>query len=394
MTAHGRTVVFAHPSPDLYGSDRQLVESVRAVVAAGNRVIVTIPGHGPLEDLLQDTGCETVIVPGPTLNRGILTPRGLPGYAFASVRAIARAAGALRRTQPDIVYVNTLTLPTWLAAARLCRIPVLCHVHEAEDDGPRLLRALLVSPLRLAQRVVVNSEAARRSVVDVSPGLSSRTHLVYNGVPGPDRSAPLPARERTSSDTGLHVVCVGRLSPRKGTDLALDAVGILRSEGVNVHLSLAGSCFMGYEWFEDRLRARADRADLAGAVRFIGYVDDVYALLQSADVAVVPSRREPFGNTAVEAQLAGVPVIAAATQGLTEIVTDDTGLVFRAGDARELADRIAAVAADPAAARDRSRRARARAEDIFSTTGYASRIRAQIDETLGGHPTDRLAGVP
>ena len=393
MNGHPRTIVFAHPSPDLYGSDRQLVESVRAVAAAGHRVVVTIPGHGPLEDLLRDTGSETVIVPGPTLNRAILSPRGLPGYAIASLRAITRGVRTLRRVRPDIVYVNTLTLPTWLVAARLCRTPSLCHVHEAEDDGPRLLRALLVSPLRLAQRVIVNSEAARRSVVDVSPRLSSRTHLVYNGVPGPeDRSPSSPRHGEVSADTGLHVVCVGRLSPRKGTDIALDAVGILRSRGIDARISLAGSCFPGYEWFEDRLRARAGRADLTGAVQFTGYVTDVYALLESADVAVVPSRREPFGNTAVEAQLAGVPVIAAATQGLTEIVTDETGLVFRAGDARDLADRIAGLVADPGAARERSRRARARAADLFSTAGYASRIRAQIDDLLGD-PTDRLAEV-
>ena len=395
MNGHRRTVVFAHPSPDLYGSDRQLVESVRAITATGHRVIVTLPAHGPLEQLLRQAGGEIVIVPGPTLNRAILTPTGLPGYAIASIRAIRRGVATLQRIRPDVVYVNTLTLPIWLVAARLCRVPVLCHVHEAEDDGPRLLRAVLVSPLRLARRIIVNSEAALRSLAEVSPGLRSRIHLVYNGVPAPSdlSTSRSPDEGPPRGDSGLHVVCVGRLSPRKGTDLALEAVALLRSRGVDAHLSVAGSCFPGYEWFEESLRARAGRADLAGAVEFTGYVSDVYELLRSADVAVVPSRREPFGNTAVEAQLAGVPVIAAATQGLTEIVTDDTGLVFRTGDAGDLADRIATVVAEPDAARERSRRARARAEAIFSTTGYASRIRAELDDMLGGSTTNHPAGV-
>src|SRR5690606_39179601 len=94
--------------------------------------------------------------------------------------------------------------------------------------------------------------------------------------------APGPAR----------VVLVGRLSPRKGTDVALEAIARLRGAGRDVRISLCGSVFAGYEWFEERLRARAAEADLTGAVDFVGYAD-VWEWFARADVVVVPSRVEP-----------------------------------------------------------------------------------------------------
>ena len=62
-----------------------------------------------------------------------------------------------------------------------------------------------------------------------------------------------------------------------------------------------GTTFPGYEWFEQRLRERAARPDLAGHVRFAGYLHPTWPALADADVVLVPSRVEPFGNTAVEA---------------------------------------------------------------------------------------------
>ena len=56
---------------------------------------------------------------------------------------------------------------------------------------------------------------------------------------------------------------VGRLSPRKGVDVALDAVGLLRRSGVDASLSVCGSVFPGYEWYEGELRERAAQPDLA-----------------------------------------------------------------------------------------------------------------------------------
>ena len=287
----------------------------------------------------------------------------------------------LREVGPDAVYVNTVTVPLWLAVARLTGRPTLGHVHEAEDDVPRLVSFLLNAPFLLASAIVVNSQAARETLVRAVPPLARRTDVVHNGLPGPAEE-PVPPVARGGP---RRVVLVGRLSPRKGTDVALEAVARLRTEGRDVRLELYGSVFPGYEWFEEQLRARSSEPDLAGQVHFGGYTSPTWPALAGADVVLVPSRAEPFGNTAVEAQLAGRPVVASAVQGLKEIVTDgETGLLVRPDDAAALAAAIASILDDPDLGRTLALAGRRSARRRFSQERYRSAITEAVARTAAG----------
>lgn len=365
-TGRPRRVLVAHPSPDLYGSDRQLAESVAGLVAAGDEVTVCLPADGPLRDLLGDVAVRTVDFP--VLRRAVLRPVALARLLLHLPADVARLARVIREERPDVVYVNTVTVPVWTLAARLARRPVVVHVHEAEEDGPRLVRRALYAPLVAATAVVANSEASRAATVSVAPGLDRRITVVVNGVPDPGRQPP----ERAEAG---RLALVGRLSPRKGIDVALEAVARLRADGRGVVLDVCGSAFAGYEWYEAQLRERAAAPDLAGGIRFLGYVDPSSSVVARASAVLVPSRLEPFGNVAVEAQLAGRPVIASAVQGLREIVTDGrTGLLVPPDDPVALADAIARVLDDPALGRRLAVLARSEALDRFAPARYRDRI--------------------
>lgn len=377
------TVVVAHPSPDLYGSDLQLLESVTGFVEAGWRTIVVLPRRGPLASLLRDRGAEVLLAPFPTLSKSLLRPLSLVGFARDSLRAWRGAHHLLRRLQPGVVWVNTVTAPVWLAAGATVGIPSVVHVHEAEETGPRLVRTALSLPIVLARRAVVNSRAAAAAVTAVLPFLAPRLVLVYNGVPEP-ASDPAPT---SPHDGPTRIALVGRLSPRKGTDLALDAVALLRTGGLDVHLYLYGAVFPGYEWYEEELRERADQDDLRGSVTFHGYVRPVWSSLAAADVVVVPSRTEPFGNVAVEAQLARRPVVVAAIQGLTEIVTDGVdGLHAEADSSADLARVLRRVVEDPALAERLARAGRANALDRFSVERYRTEIADVLARLVSPRP--------
>ncbi|PZR54244.1 hypothetical protein DNL40_04840 [Xylanimonas oleitrophica] len=368
-------VLIAHPSTELYGSDLQTVETVRACVEAGARVTVVLPGPGPLVARLEEAGARVVVVPFPVVRKAALRPAGLVRLALGAARALPRAVGVVRRAGADVVLVSTLTVPWWVLAGRLARVRVVVHVHEAEADAPRPVRAALAAPLLLSSAVVANSRAARDVLVGAVGRLARTTRVVHNGVPGPAR-APEP-RPRSAGDPA-HLVLVGRLSPRKGTDVALEALALLRRDGREVTLTLAGTCFAGYEWFERRLRDRAGEPDLVGAVTFAGYAD-AWEQLAAADVALVPSRVEPFGNVAVEAMLARRPVVASRTQGLAEIVRDGvTGLLVPPGDPRALARAVARLLDAPDQARALARAAHREARERFSVTRYREQVRAVL----------------
>lgn len=366
-----------HPSVELYGADLQMLETVRAASEGGWEVELVLPASGPLNARAAAAGARVTVRAFPVLRKSLMRPDRLLGLAVSAGRAVLDAVRGLRVRRPDVLYVSTVTIPWWLLAGRLASVPTVCHVHEAEEDQAWAVTAALTAPLLLADRVVTNSGAARRSIGRVWTALGRRARVVHNGVAGPPEAPEAP---RTGPGDTLNVVVVGRLSPRKGIDVALEAVARLVAAGRDVRLRVAGSTFTGYEWYEDQLRARAQEPDLRGRVELLGFVHPSWPELARADVVLVPSRVEPFGNTAVEALLARRPVVASDVQGLAEIVRDGTnGVLVAPGDADALADAVARLHDDPglrdllatAGQEDASRR--------FSTARYAEDVRSELD---------------
>lgn len=375
-------VLVAHPSPDLYGSDWQLVETITGLIESGYRVNVALPLDGPLVPVLERVGAKVAVMDFTVLRKALLTPKGLAGLAASTPGEVARLRSVIRACGADLLLSNTVTIPWWPVAGRLAGVPVLSHVHEAEDTQRLVIRAGLNAPLLAANRIVANSAAARDALLSAQPVLASRTQVVHNGVAAPE--TPLaPLAERAAGDP-FRVAMVGRLSPRKGVDVLLEAIALLRERGVDASLQVAGSIFPGYEWYEEQLRERAAQPDLAGHVELLGYVHPTWRVLEAADAVVVPSRAEPFGNTAVEAMHAARPLVASRVQGLAEVVTDEvTGLLVPSEDPGALASALGRIAADPALATRLSADGRREAAERFTTEVYRGAMSGIVREMIG-----------
>ena len=375
-----RTVLVAHPSAELYGSDRVLLESVSALTGRGHRVVVTLPVRGPLVAHLEERGARVVIAPSPVLRKSALRPRGMIALLREAFRGTVVGLALLRKVRPHAVLVNTLTVPLWVLLARLRGVPVLVHVHEGESTASALARRVLAFPLLVANRVIANSRFSVDVLSSAFPRLAS-TQVVYNGVPGPD--SPQEARE--SLDGAMRVVYLGRLSARKGVDVAVDAVALLVGRGVPATLTLVGAVYPGYEWYEKQLRAQVLELGLEGVVAFAGFRPSVWDEVAAADVVVVPSRvDEPFGNTAVEAVLAGRPVIASATSGLVEATAGyESAQTVVPGDPAALADALLAVHTEWNRMRAAAWADRSRAIDKHGPEVYRASIARLVEEMTG-----------
>jgi glycosyltransferase involved in cell wall biosynthesis len=249
------------------------------------------------------------------MRKSALTPRGFAGLLADGLAGLLPAWRLVRRAGTDGVYVSTITIPSWSVIARLAGRRVALHVHEAESAAPRIVRRLLALPALLASGVLVNSRYSQEVLLESAPRVRDRTVVVYNGIAGP--AAVMPPR--AGLDGPVRLAYVGRLSQRKGPQVAVAALGDLVRRGHDARLVLAGSVFPGYEWFEEELRGQVEAEGLTDRVSFVGFVPDVWGLLADADVVLIPSvLDEPFGNTAVEAVLAARPVIVSATSGLRE----------------------------------------------------------------------------
>ncbi len=382
----GTRVLVAHPGAELYGSDRVVLESVAAMVDAGAAVEVTVPQTGPLIEQLEQAGATVAIEPALVLRKSMLHPRNWPSTIATTFRAVG-ASRRLLRDRPDLVYVNTITLPLWPLLARGHGVHVLTHIHEAEADASRLTLKALYAPHLLANATIANSRFSRSVAGRAYRSLARRTRVVYNGVAGPD--SPAPARASLEGRP-VHLTYVGRLSPRKGTDLVIAAAGKLVDDGVDAEAEVLGDAFSGYEWFVDELHDTVTRRGLDSRVRFLGFREDVWADLEDADVVVIPSRvGEPFGNTAVEAALAARPLIVSASSGLIEATQGLPGVLrVPPGDSMAIADAVREIIADWPLHRDQAEVAARLAAARFDPDQYRESI-VDLVASLVSRPVPR-----
>lgn len=248
-------------------------------------------------------------------------------------------------------------VPFWSpAVAWLSRTPVVVVVHHVHRDqwksifGDRLARFGWMLESRAAPwvyrrcRYVTVSKATRSELVELGVD-RRRIDLVYSGNDHPrdlDRYASVPR------STSPSVTVLGRLVPHKQVEIAVEAVARLREDFPGLHLNIIGA---GY--WHDEIAARAVELGVADAVHFHGFVDEEtkHTLLASSWLVMMPSYKEGWGLTIVEAGLHGTPSLAFAQAGgpsesiqhgstgalasTTEELIDDVRLLLERADVRE-----------------------------------------------------------
>ncbi len=254
---------------------------------------------------------------------------------------------------PDIVHLHTCQASAFFFT-RLALGPQTRSIYTAHDGHQPDVHAgpssLLATILRRVDRVVAPSEHVRQALREAYPALATPIERIWSVVPQVVAGSGPPGESAVDVDaTGIApgaVLAIGRLVPEKGFDVFLRALAQACRHRPELRAVIAGD-----GPHAARLRDLADELGLGARVCFTGWVDPgaVPALIRSASAVVVPSRwQEPFGLVALQAMQAGIPVIAARSGGLTEIVDDgETGLLVPPDDHMALASALVGLLADP-----------------------------------------------
>ncbi len=304
-------------------------------------------------------------------------------------RCAWRLARFLRQERADLVHAHQYAPFFYaLAARRLYRRPPLLFTEHGRQhpDYPRRKRIVANRLLLEARdRVVGVGQAVRRALINNEGIPDHRVEVIYNGVNLAPFSNGRPDRLAVRREIGvgaddLVLLQVARLNYLKDHATALRTLGRLRRERPTARLVLIG------EGEERRaIEALIQKLDLSANVRMLGLRSDVDRLLAAADVFLLTSISEGIPLTLIEAMAAGVPVVSTNVGGVPEVVEDSqTGLLAPAGDDAALAGHVLRLMSSPEGRGEIIRRARQRAQQVFSEEQMHQAYRKLYQEILGG----------
>lgn len=346
-------LVMLGPAPEAHGAVAAVVEAYRA--------------HG----LFRRWSIDYLAFYGaPGARRSLAAALGALGRFIALIAAERGLVVHLHAAAERALWREALFIALALAA----RCPLILHLHGAalqrlHEEAGRGLRALLRFALEQAACVVVPCESQRTWV----RGVTRRAQAVL--VPAPVTPIEAAHEERRAN----LVLFLGRLDPAKGVFDLLEALSALRPAVPDVRLLCAG------EGDRAAVQRYAERLGIADAVKLTGWVgpSGKRALLESAAVFALPSYDEALPLGLLEAMAAGMPVVATAVGGVTEVVVDGvSGFVAAPGDTatlqrllrkllldRKLAARVGAAACESVRLRCAPERSLARLGALYAELG-------------------------
>jgi glycosyltransferase involved in cell wall biosynthesis len=380
-------ILFLDQSGALGGAELYLLDLARAHRSTSHVLLLE---HGPFFERLREGGVSAEVLPASTAVRSVRKHAGLldgvralPGL-LRVIRAVAR-----RAADYDLLFANTQkALLIGGLAGRWAGRPVVWNLHDllTPDHFTAVNRTVAVTAANLLCRHVIANSRASRAAFEEAGGQVPTT-VVYNGIdPAPFDAVSAEQVQTLRHELGLTdqpvVGVFSRLAPWKGQHVLLDALSDLPP---STHLLFVGDAlFGGDQAYAASLRRQVAEQHAEQRVHFLGFRDDVPALMVLCDVVAHTSvAPEPFGRVIVEGMLASRPVVAPDTGGALEILHDaHTGALVRPDDPVALGTTLSALLSEPGRAQQMARAGSIHARQTFTPEAMQRGVQAALTQTL------------
>ncbi len=294
-----------------------------------------------------------------------------------------RVANVVRENDFQVIHAHTpRTLMIGRLAARKLNCPLVYHVHSpvGRDSERGLANRLntMIETWSLAgvDRMICVSQSLARYMEELGHD-PARICVVSNGVTA---RHDLPPRCTPRNPWTIGTMALFR--PRKGMEVLLDALAILKQKNIDVRLRAVGP-FETPE-YESEIMSRVEALGLGERIEWTGFQTDVDQQLRQMDLFVLPSLYgEGLPMVVLEAMANAIPVVASRVEGIPEAVRNEVdGLIFKPGDAGDLANKLAMLVGDPSRWQEMSRQAVQHQRTELSELSMARGVANVYDELL------------
>jgi len=290
------------------GMERIVLHLAKSLVDRGNDVLVVcMERGGQLYPLLKQAGVFAVVI---------------NSTGSADVSGLYRLISALRSFEPSVVHLHDYSSLPYAAVANFFagRNPLLFTAHGLLYEGFEPLQKRLRFFSRFLTSIsAVSSKVAQRHKMYLA--WKKEIPVISNGVPevsiDPQNRCLVREELGIDEDTFLFLA-VGNPRPEKAFEDLLDAAGLLRDQGYNFYVAIAGT--LTESDYCQNLLKQLDSMELQDHCLFLGFRDDTAALYAAADAFVLSSRSEGLPMVILEALMTGLPVISTRVGGIADAV--------------------------------------------------------------------------
>ena len=272
-----------------------------------------------------------------------------PDNLLEEINNYSIVAGVIARSYDfDVIHSHDwLTYPAGIHAKYATGKPLVVHVHATDFDRSRgkvnpQVYSIEKDGMDHADHIITVSNLTRNTVIEKYHQDPKKVTTVHNAVEPLSPEIEAITRKGTKDKV---VTFLGRITMQKGPEYFVEAAALVLKKAQNVRFVMAGNGDM----MNQMIRLAAQRG-ISDHFHFTGFMKgkQVYEVLKSSDVYVMPSVSEPFGISPLEAMQCGVPSIISKQSGCAEIL--DNAIKTDYWDIEAMADAMYSIITYPSMA--------------------------------------------
>lgn len=383
------------------GAERMLLMILARLDHRDFDPLLICPEQGPLRKMATNLGVPVESIPRLEARFTWRVDR-LLRYLTSFLLVIRQLRRKVASTNPDLIHANSIRAGLVATAATLgMGTRVFWHLHDLLPRHPLSTGVRIFAFLCARTRMIAVSMAVKENFAGALIGLKSRITVVLNAIEverfQPDQIARQQVRDELNLSEHQPVVgIVGQLTPRKGQLELIRAFAKVAAESPKAILLVAGAPLFNRDHeYEQLLKDTALQLGIEDRVRLLGARKDVAAVMQALDLLVINSSAEPFGLVALEAMACGTPVVAAACDGLAEIIEHGVnGWLVPTGDEETLVASIVSLSRQPGLRAQLAEQGKKDVASRFSSDRYVTELQALYHSNEKSKSRATNAGSP